>query len=202
MYNFPHGLEELEGIANRTDFDLGSHTRGQKDLNIDATVAENTQSNAKLAIQDLETKQWVVPYVIEPSAGVDRGFLAILNEAYKVERLENNKERTVLSLKPHLAPIKIAVIPLKRNENSIVMTSVDLKNDLQRTIEGRVLLENTVNIGKNYRKHDEIGTPACITVDFQSIEDNTYTIRDRDTMNQERVHLDDIKAYLIQNYNI
>ena len=202
MYNFPHGLEELEGIANRTDFDLGSHTRGQKDLNIDATVAENTQSNAKLAIQDLETKQWVVPYVIEPSAGVDRGLLAILNEAYKVESLENNKERAVLSLKPHLAPIKIAVIPLKRNENSIVMTSVDLKNDLQRTIEGRVLLENTGNIGKNYRKHDEIGTPACITVDFQTLEDNSVTIRDRDTMDQTRLKIDEVRHFLAQNYNI
>ena len=202
MYNFPHGLEELEGIANRTDFDLGSHTKGQKDLNIDATVAENTQSNAKLAIQDLETKQWVVPYVIEPSAGVDRGFLAILNEAYKVESLENNKERTVLSLKPHLAPIKIAVIPLKRNENSIVMTSVDLKNDLQRTIEGRVLLENTGNIGKNYRKHDEIGTPACITVDFQTLEDNSVTIRDRDTMDQTRLKIDEVRTFLAQNYKI
>jgi glycyl-tRNA synthetase len=202
MYNFPHGLEELEGIANRTDFDLGSHTRGQKNLNIDATVAENTQSNAKLAIQDLETKQWVVPYVIEPSAGVDRGFLAILNEAYKVESLENNKERTVLSLKPHLAPIKIAVIPIKRNENSIVTTSVDLKNDLQRTIEGRVLIENTGNIGKNYRKHDEIGTPACITVDFQTLEDNTVTIRDRDTMDQTRLKIDEVRTFLAQNYKI
>ena len=202
MYNFPHGLEELEGIANRTDFDLGSHTRGQKDLNIDATVAENTQSNAKLAIQDLETKKWVVPYVIEPSAGVDRGFLAILNEAYKVESLENNKERTVLSLKPHLAPIKIAVIPLKRNENSIVKTSVDLKNELQRTIDGRVILENTGNIGKNYRKHDEIGTPACITVDFQTLEDNSVTIRDRDTMDQKRLRIDEVRTYLAQYYNI
>ena len=202
MYNFPHGLEELEGIANRTDFDLGSHTRGQKELNIDATVAENTQSNAKLAVQDLETKKWVVPYVIEPSAGVDRGFLAILNEAYKVESLENNKERTVLSLKPHLAPIKIAVIPLKRNENSIVKTSIDLKNDLQRTIEGRVLLENTGNIGKNYRKHDEIGTPACITVDFQTLEDNSVTIRDRDSMDQKRLKIDEIRNFLTQNYNI
>ena len=202
MYNFPHGLEELEGIANRTDFDLGSHTRSQKELDIDANVAENTQSNAKLAIQDLETKKWVVPYVIEPSAGVDRGFLAILNEAYKIESLENNKERTVLSLKPHLAPIKIAVIPLKRNESSIVKTSVDLKNELQRSIEGRILLENTGNIGKNYRKHDQIGTPACITIDFQTLEDNSVTIRDRDTMDQKRMKIDEVRPFLAQNYNI
>ena len=202
MYKFPHGLEELEGIANRTDFDLGSHTKGQKELDIQAKVAENNQSNAKLAVQDLETKKWVVPYVIEPSAGVDRGFLAILNEAYRVERLDNNKERTILSLKPHLAPIKVAVIPLKRNENNIVQKSLKLKNTLQKSVDGRVLLENTGNIGKNYRKHDEIGTPVCITVDFQTLEDDTVTVRDRDTMEQKRVALEEVRNFLSKNYNI
>ena len=107
-----------------------------------------------------------------------------------------------MSLKPHLAPIKIAVIPLKRNENSIVKTSIDLKNDLQRTIEGRVLLENTGNIGKNYRKHDEIGTPACITVDFQTLEDNSVTIRDRDSMDQRRLKIEEVRDFLKQNYYI
>ena len=116
--------------------------------------------------------------------------------------LDDGKKRTLLTIKPHLAPIKIAVIPLKRNENMIVMTSVDLKNDLQRTIEGRVLLENTGNIGKNYRKHDEIGTPACITVDFQTLEDNSVTIRDRDTMDQTRLKIDEVRTFLAQNYNI
>ena len=202
MYKFPHGLEELEGIANRTDFDLGSHTKGQKELDIQAKVAENNQSNAKLAVQDLETKKWVVPYVIEPSAGVDRGFLAILNEAYRVESLDDNKERTVLSLKPHLAPIKVAVIPLKRNENNIVQKSLKLKNTLQNSVDGRVLLENTGNIGKNYRKHDEIGTPVCITVDFQTLEDDTVTVRDRDTMEQKRVALEEVRNFLSKNYNI
>ena len=202
MYKFPHGLEELEGIANRTDFDLGSHTKGQKELDIQAKVAEKNQSNAKLAVQDLETKKWVVPYVIEPSAGVDRGFLAILNEAYRVERLDDNKERTVLSLKPHLAPIKVAVIPLKRNENNIVQKSLKLKNTLQKSVDGRVLLENTGNIGKNYRKHDEIGTPVCITVDFQTLEDDTVTVRDRDTMEQKRVALEEVRNFLSKNYNI
>ena len=202
MYKLPHGLEELEGIANRTDFDLGSHTKGQKELDIQAKVAENNQSNAKLAVQDLETKKWVVPYVIEPSAGVDRGFLAILNEAYRVESLDDNKERTVLSLKPHLAPIKVAVIPLKRNENNIVQKSLKLKNTLQNSVDGRVLLENTGNIGKNYRKHDEIGTPVCITVDFQTLEDDTVTVRDRDTMEQKRVALEEVRNFLSKNYNI
>ena len=202
MYRYPHGLEELEGIANRTDFDLGSHTKGQEQLSIFSKVAENTQSNAKLAVQDLETKEWFLPFVIEPSAGVDRGFLAILNEAYEEEALEDGKTRIVLHLKPHLSPIKAAVIPLKRNDSNIVEKAVELKNKLQRAISGKVLLENTGNIGKNYRKHDEIGTPACITVDFQSLDDNTFTVRDRDSMQQERVNLEEIRHYLEGNYEI
>jgi glycyl-tRNA synthetase len=202
MYKYPHGIEELEGIANRTDFDLGSHTKGQKDLNLTSNVMENTRSNAKLAIQDLETKEWVVPYVIEPSAGVDRGFLALLNEAYRVEELENGKERTVLALKPHISPIKVAVIPLKRNDKDIVAKSIELKNRLQSSLTGRVLLENTGNIGKSYRKHDEIGTPACITVDFQTLEDETITVRDRDSMDQKRVNLEEVNAFLSENYSI
>ena len=201
MYKYPHGTEELEGIANRTDFDLGSHTKGQDDLDIKAKVTKNTQSNSKLAIQDLDTKEWFLPYVIEPSAGVDRGFLAILNEAYSEEMLDDGKKRTLLSIKPHLSPIKVAVIPLKRNNEEMVMKAESLKKSLQRVIDGRVLLENTGNIGKNYRKNDEIGTPACITVDFQTLDDDTVTVRDRDSMEQKRVNLSEINVYLKKIYN-
>ena len=201
MYKYPHGTEELEGIANRTDFDLGSHTKGQNDLDIKAKVTKNTQSNSKLAIQDLDTKEWFLPYVIEPSAGVDRGFLAILNEAYNEEILDDGKKRTVLSMKPHLAPIKVAVIPLKRNNEEMVMKAESLKKSLQRVIDGRVLLENTGNIGKNYRKNDEIGTPACITVDFETLDDDTVTVRDRDSMEQKRVNLSEINGFLKKIYN-
>ena len=201
MYKYPHGTEELEGIANRTDFDLGSHTKGQNDLDIKAKVTKNTQSNSKLAIQDLDTKEWFLPYVIEPSAGVDRGFLAILNEAYNEEILDDGKKRTVLSIKPHLAPIKVAVIPLKRNNEEMVMKAENLKKSLQSAIDGRVLLENTGNIGKNYRKNDEIGTPACITVDFQTLDDDTVTVRDRDSMEQKRVNLKEINGFLKKIYN-
>ena len=201
MYKYPHGTEELEGIANRTDFDLGSHTKGQNDLDIKAKVTKNTQSNSKLAIQDLDTKEWFLPYVIEPSAGVDRGFLAILNEAYNEEMLDDGKKRTVLSIKPHLAPIKVAVIPLKRNNEEMVMKAENLKKSLQSAIDGRVLLENTGNIGKNYRKNDEIGTPACITVDFQTLDDDTVTVRDRDSMEQKRVNLSEINSFLKKIYN-
>ena len=196
MYKFPHGLEELEGIANRTDFDLGSHSKNQSELGISAKVNENKASNAKLAVQDIETNKWSVPYVIEPSAGVDRGVLAVLNEAYSVEKLEGGKERTVLSLKPHLSPIKAAVIPLKRNHEGLVELATKIKSELQNLRLGRILIENSGNIGKSYRRHDEVGTPLCITVDFESLEDGSVTVRDRDTMEQKRVSVDEIKNQL------
>tara|TARA_B100000035_G_scaffold260862_1_gene231830 strand:+ start:1010 stop:2344 length:1335 start_codon:yes stop_codon:yes gene_type:complete len=199
MYQFPHGEEELEGIANRTDYDLGSHTKNQKDLNITADVKENTESNARLAIQN-NNKEWVVPYVIEPSAGVDRGVLAVLNEAYAVEDLGDNKKRTVLKLKKHLSPIKAAVVPLKRNNEDIVQLAHSIKSSLQKYQIGRVVVENTGNIGKSYRKHDEIGTPLCITIDFDSLENNTLTIRDRDTMEQKTIPLADIQQYFLDYF--
>ena len=196
MYKFPHGLEELEGIANRTDFDLGSHSKNQEELDITSSVMENNESNARLAIQDQETKKWTVPYVIEPSAGVDRGVLAVLNEAFKVEDLGDGKNRTVLSLKAHLSPIKAAVIPLKKNHEGLVEIAKNIKKDLQKLRLGRVLLENTGNIGKSYRRHDEIGTPLCITVDFESIDDASVTIRDRDSMEQSRLKIEELPKYL------
>ena len=196
MYKFPHGLEELEGVANRTDFDLGSHTKNQSEFSIKAKVVKNSSSNAKLAIQDRETKEWIVPYVIEPAAGVDRGVLAVLNEAYEVQELEDGKERTVLSLKPHLSPIKAAVIPLKKNNEDLVSAAAHLKGELQGLGLGRVLLENSGNIGKSYRRHDEVGTPLCITLDFQTLEDQTVTVRNRDSMEQERIHQKEMASYL------
>jgi len=196
MYQFPHGLEELEGIANRTDFDLGSHTKAQGDFNLHAQVMQNRDSNTKLAIRDLESNQWIVPYVIEPSAGVDRGVLAVLNEAYRVEDLADGKQRTVLGFRPHLAPIKAAVLPLKRNHEGIVGKAKAIKQQLQALGLGRVLYEDTGNIGKGYRRHDEVGTPICITVDFQTIEDDdTVTVRDRDTMAQQRLPVAELPAY-------
>ena len=196
MYNFPHGLEELEGIANRTDFDLGSHSKKQAELNIKSKVQKNKDSNSKLAVQD-ENGEWIVPYVIEPSAGVERGFLAILNEAYNEEDLEDGKTRVVLKLKPHLAPIKAAVIPLKKNNDEIVNLSMSVKNELQKLGQGRIIFENTGNIGKSYRKHDEIGTPVCVTIDFESLENKTVTIRDRDSMKQSRVNLENLNDFFI-----
>ena len=199
MYKFPHGVEELEGIANRTDFDIGSHTRHQNEFKINSKVIDNEHSVTKLAIQNKQTNEWVIPFVIEPSAGVDRGVLALLNEAFGIEKLDNGKERIVLSLKPHLSPIKAAVIPLKRNNNELVSKALDLKRMLQKLKLGRILLDNSGNIGKSYRRHDEIGTPICITVDFQTLEDETITIRDRDSMEQIRISIKEASNYLKKN---
>jgi len=118
--------------------------------------------------------------------------LAVINEAYKVETLGEGKERTVLSFPAHLAPIKAAVVPLKRNNEDLVKAAYELKDQLQSLRLGRVVVENSGNIGKSYRRHDEVGTPMCITIDFQTLEDGTVTLRDRDSMEQERVHLDKV----------
>lgn len=187
LYQFPNGFEELEGIANRTDYDLGSHTKNQKDFNLQAKVHHNALSNAKLAYQDPGSGKWIIPYAIEPSAGVDRGVLAVLSEAYHEEAVGDDKSRVVLKLKNHLAPIKAAVMPLKRNHEELAATARAMKKQLQKLGIGRILLEDSGNIGKCYRKHDEVGTPICITIDFQTIEDGTVTLRDRDTMAQRRV---------------
>jgi len=201
MYVFPHGKEELEGIANRTDFDLGSHTKNQDEFNISAKVMKNDKSTTKLAVHSLEKKLWIVPFVIEPSAGVDRGVLALLNEAYREEKVDEKNTRIVLSLKPHLSPIKAAVIPLKKNNEAIVNEAKNIKNLLQKFGLGRVILENSGNIGKSYRRHDEIGTPICITVDFETLENKTVTVRDRDSMLQKRLGPKDLESYYKNYFN-
>ena len=202
LYKFPHGFEELEGVANRTDYDLGSHSKNQDSLGLTASVEENRDSTAKLTIPHPETNKPVVPYVIEPSAGVDRGVLAVLTEAYTEEELDGGKTRTVLKLRPHLSPIKVAVIPLKRNDEAITSRAKAIKRDLQALGFGRVFYEDTGNIGKGYRRHDEVGTPFCVTVDFGTLgqgepeETDTVTVRDRDTMAQERVKVSGLANYV------
>ena len=140
----------------------------------------------------------VVPYVIEPSAGVERGMLAVLNEAFTIESLPENKSRIVLKLKPHLSPIKAAIIPLKKNDEKLVALAKEIKSNLQNLGLGRIIFENTGNIGKSYRKHDEIGTPLCITVDFETLDNNSVTVRDRDSMEQERININDIKSLFME----
>jgi len=202
LYRFPHGLEELEGIADRTDYDLGSHSKNPEDMSLSAHVSPNIDSTEKLIIRDTVSNKAVVPFVIEPSAGVDRGVLAVLTEAFTKETLENGSERIVLKLKPHLSPIKVAVIPLAKNNPAIVEKALQIKKDLQKLGLGRILFENTGNVGKGYRRHDEIGTPICATIDFESIEQtpSSVTIRNRDTTAQERIEVSNLVNYVRDFY--
>ncbi|MDR1495166.1 MAG: glycine--tRNA ligase [Rickettsiales bacterium] len=204
LYRFPIGLQELEGIANRTDFDLGTHSRDQKMMNITAKVRNNIDSNSRLAIKNDSSGEFEIPYVIESSAGVERGVLALMSEAYSEEQLDQGDSRIVLKFKRHIAPIKVAVIPLAKNNRSIVDKCLEIKNKLQRLAFGRIRYEDTGNIGKAYRRNDEIGTPICVTVDFETFEgkNETVTIRDRDTMSQRRIELDELEAFAKEYFTI
>ncbi|HYU64909.1 MAG TPA: glycine--tRNA ligase [Candidatus Paceibacterota bacterium] len=170
-YEFPFGWKEIEGIANRGDFDLKAH--GQA-------------SGQDFSYADEETKDKFIPYVIEPSAGVDRIMLAVLCDAYSEE-----KDRVVLKLHPRLAPYKAAVFPLLKNKPELVEKAKNIYDNLRK--EFMVDWDDRGNIGKRYYSQDEIGTPFCITVDFQTLEDNTVTLRDRDTMKQKRVAVGEIE---------
>ncbi len=167
-YLFPMGWSELEGIANRTDFDLRQHSQF---------------SGQDLSYFDEETKERVIPYVIEPSGGVDRTTLAFLVDAYDEEQ-DKEGLRVLLRLHPALAPIKVAVLPLSRNEK-LVPTSREVYSELRKC--WMVSYDDAQSIGRRYRRQDEIGTPLCVTIDFQSLEDNQVTIRERDSMKQIRV---------------
>lgn len=210
LYNFPTlGFDELEGIANRTDWDLGSHSRAQDTLTLSANTQEkamkNEHSTEKLTYFDHETNKHIVPFVVEPAAGVDRGVLAALCEAYDEEVLPNGETRIVLRFKPALAPIKVAVLPLAKNKPDIVAKAKEIKKMLQATGSMRAVYDDTAAIGKLYRRQDEAGTPFCVTVDYETLGqsrdgDNslvdTVTVRDRDTMAQERVKVSELLAYI------
>lgn len=200
-YAFPDGFDEVEGVHNRQDFDLGSHTKGQSEYKLSAHVLENKDSTTKLAYSDAQTGENFIPYVIETAMGVNRAMLAVMIEAYDEEDLGDGKSRTVLKLKPWLAPVKAAVIPLVRNVPEIVDLSNKIVDDLRKLGIGKIELENSGNIGKNYRRHDEIGTPVCITVDHQTLEDGTVTLRHRDSMEQERINKDDIVKRVLEIVN-
>ncbi|MBU1009247.1 MAG: glycine--tRNA ligase [Bacteroidetes bacterium] len=177
-FEFPFGFKELEGIHSRTDFDLGAHQK---------------YSGKKLQYFDPELNENYVPYVVETSIGLDRMFLAVMSNAYSEEKLEDGSERVVLRLPAVLAPYKVAVLPLMKKdglpEKAREIMDV-LKQDFMCHFEEKDA------IGKRYRRHDAIGTPYCVTVDHQSLEDNTVTIRERDSMQQERVAIDQIPAII------
>ncbi len=197
-YEFPDGFDEVEGIHNRQDFDLGSHTKSQDEFKIQAHVIENHDSTTKLAYSDPQTGESFIPFVIETAMGVNRAMFAVMLDAYTEEQLSDGKSRVVLKLKPALAPVKAAVIPLARNVPELITIANNIENDLRKLNIGRIELENSGNIGKNYRRHDEIGTPVCITVDHQTMEDNTVTLRYRDSMQQERVAVSDVPQRVME----
>ncbi|MFH1395512.1 MAG: glycine--tRNA ligase [Candidatus Omnitrophota bacterium] len=175
---FPMGWSELEGIANRTDYDLKQHAK---------------ISGANLQYFDDSKGTSYLPYVIEPSGGIDRAVLAFLVDAYKSEKVRD-KNRVYLSIDKRLAPIKIAVLPLLKNRPEIVEKARKIRADLGGKY--RVVYDDTASIGRLYRRQDEIGTPYCITVDVESLDDNKVTVRERDTMEQERVDVSLLGEYM------
>ncbi len=177
-YLFPMGWSELEGIAHRGDYDLKAHTAA---------------SGRNLTYFDDQTRQRFTPYVIEPAAGADRTTLAFLVDAYRQEEIRG-RERAVLKLHPALAPIKVAILPLLRNRADVVETAKTLYADLRRFFPADY--NDTGAIGRLYARQDEVGTPFCITIDVQTLEDQQVTIRDRDTTEQERIALDQVRTYI------
>ena len=175
-FDFPMGFKELEGIHSRTDFDLSAHEK---------------HSGKKLRYHDPELNQSYVPYVVETSIGLDRMFLAVLSNAYTEEDLGEGNSRVVMKLPPVLAPYKIAVFPLTKKDG-LPDKAREIMNDLK--YDHMCFYEEKDAIGKRYRRHDAIGTPYCVTVDHQTLEDNTVTIRERDSMKQERIGIDEISS--------
>ncbi|MCI0783217.1 MAG: glycine--tRNA ligase [Chloroflexi bacterium] len=179
-YDFPFaGFAEIEGIANRTDFDLKQHEE---------------HAGKSLRYFDEPSGENIIPYVIEPAMGVDRCFLTILIDSYVEEEVKDEK-RTVLRLKPHLAPIKVAVLPLSRNEK--LVPTAQRVHELLRPLF-MTQFDDAQSIGRRYRRQDEIGTPYCVTVDFDTLDDDAVTIRDRDTMAQDRVTIANLPDVLRQ----
>ncbi len=181
-YEFPFGWGELWGVANRTDFDLTQHME---------------HSGQDMNYFDPETNEKYVPYVIEPSVGVDRLLLMIYTDAYREEELEGGDSRTVLRLHPNLAPVKIAVLPLSKKLNDEAMEVFRLLSP-HHSVE----FDERQSIGKRYRRQDEIGTPYCVTFDFDSLEDKSVTIRDRDTMEQVRVPIEELKDWFNGKFDL
>ncbi len=181
-YRFPFGFKELEGVHYRTDYDLTQHSKF---------------SGKDLSYRDPQTNEKYIPHIVETAVGVDRIFLAVIADAFVEEKLENGSWRTVVKFPKKLAPIKVAVFPLLKNKPNLVKKAKDIFNE----IKDRYMCEfdDNGNIGKRYRRQDEIGTPYCITVDFETLEKNTITIRERDTMKQNRISVKDLDKFLENN---
>ena len=188
-YNFPFGIKELEGIHSRTDFDLKAH----QDL-----------SGKKLQVQDVESKESYVPFVVETSIGCDRMFLAILSQAYQIDEAPDAKgvmkERVVLKLPPALAPVKCAVLPVVRVNEALTQKARAIFNEIKYSFNCQY--DEKDAIGRRYRRQDQLGTPYCITIDEQTIEDNTVTIRERDSMQQERIDVTMVEKIVSERVDI
>ena len=183
-FEFPFGFKELEGIHSRTDFDLSQHQKF---------------SGKKLQYFDPETNENYIPYVVETSVGLDRTFLAVYSSAYCEEKLENGEERVVLKLPPFLAPVKLAVLPLVKKDG-LPEVARKIMDDLK--MDFNCQYDEKDSIGKRYRRQDAIGTPFCITIDHQSLEDNAVTIRYRDSMEQERIPVANLRAIIEDKVSI
>lgn len=179
-YNFPSlGYDEVEGVHDRTDYDLTQHSKF---------------SGVDLSYQDPQTQEKYMPWILETSMGMGRIFLAVLSDAYTIEDLGNGETRTVLKLKPELAPVRCAVFPLLKNKPELVAKAREVYKLL--AAEFPCEWDDNGNVGKRYRRQDEIGTPYCVTIDFQTLEDGTVTVRDRDTTEQKRVAIDQLVSQI------
>ena len=183
-FKFPMGFKELEGIHSRTDFDLKSHEE---------------HSGKKLQFFDNESNESYVPYVVETSIGLDRMFLAVLSSAYQEEKLEDGSERIVLKIPPALSPVKVAVLPLV-NKDGLPEKAREIMDDIKLDLQAQ--FEAKDSIGKRYRRQDAIGTPYCITVDHDTLSDNTVTLRDRDTMQQERISVEELNKRVLEKVSL
>ncbi len=189
--------DELMGIANRTDFDLKAHSKKPEDAEGNRLNPDSTED---LSYFDEATKERFYPYVIEPAAGVNRSVLAFLMDAYTEKTNDKGEKRVILKLHPELAPIKVAVLPLAKNKPEIVAMAKDIKKQLQPAM--RAVYDDTGGIGKLYARQDEIGTPFCVTVDHQSLEDEAVTVRNRDTWEQQRIKTTELGEHLKQKLKV
>ena len=178
-YRFPFGFKELEGIHNRSDYDLTQHSKF---------------SGVDLSYRDPQTGERYTPWIVETSVGLDRTFLAVLSDAYSEEVLDGGDSRVVLKLPKRLSPVKAAVFPLMKNKPELVGKAREVFEYIRKDFACE--FDDNGNVGKRYRRQDEIGTPYCVTVDFQTLDDGTVTVRDRDTMKQERLPIADLGNYL------
>jgi glycyl-tRNA synthetase len=181
-FDYPHGKAELLGLAYRTNFDL---------KNIEKSTGKNMEYRTKDGAESF------VPHVIEPSFGVERALMAVLASAYSEDE-QNGEKRSYLKLPAHLAPVRVAVSPLLKNKPELVEKAREVYQMLKKEF-GAVMWDDNGNIGKRYRRQDEIGTPYCVTIDFQTLEDNTVTLRNRDTTEQIRINKDDLVSNIDLN---